>query len=141
MQNGVTTTITIDAGSNTTVVNAGGKTTTIAGVPTQNDPATGAVTRDGAMLYVMAHHLAVRTRTGQAAIQDGTALTVTAANNVTVTGDILYKTPPVTQTAKPDSRNSCRYTYSGNDNKQVLGIFTATGDIQLNNTQSNGNLE
>src|SRR5882762_1543119 len=52
MQNGVTTTITIDAGSNTTVVNAGGKTTTIAGVPTQNDPATGAVTRDGAMLYV-----------------------------------------------------------------------------------------
>jgi hypothetical protein len=33
VQNGVTTSITIDPGSNTTVVNAGGKTTTIAGVP------------------------------------------------------------------------------------------------------------
>ena len=29
---------------------------------------------------------------GQPAIQDGSAVTVTAASNVTITGDILYKT-------------------------------------------------
>jgi hypothetical protein len=29
----------------------------------------------------------------------------------------------------------------GSDHGQVLGIFTATGDIQLNNKQANGNLE
>jgi hypothetical protein len=28
-----------------------------------------------------------------------------------------------------------------NDTRQALGIFTATGDIQLNNTQANGNLQ
>jgi len=142
MQNGVTTTITIDAGSNTTVVNAGGKTTTIAGVPTQNDPATGAVTRDGAMLYVDGNIPSLSgPGQGKPAIQDGTALTVTAANNVTVTGDILYKTPPVTQTQNQIPGTPADTLIPGNDNKQVLGIFTATGDIQLNNTQSNGNLE
>ncbi len=142
MQNGVTTTITIDAGSNTTVVNAGGKTTTIAGVPTQNDPATGAVTRDGAMLYVDGNITSLSgPGQGKPAIQDGTALTVTAANNVTVTGDILYKTPPVTQTQNQIPGTPADTLIPGNDNKQVLGIFTATGDIQLNNTQSNGNLE
>jgi Tfp pilus assembly protein PilX len=142
MQNGVTTTITIDAGSNTTVVNAGGRTTTIAGVPTQNDPATGAVTRDGAMLYVDGNITSLSgPGQGKPAIQDGTALTVTAANNVTVTGDILYKTPPVTQTQNQIPGTPADTLIPGNDNKQVLGIFTATGDIQLNNTQSNGNLE
>ena len=142
MQNGVTTTITIDAGSNTTVVNAGGKTTTIAGVPTQNDPATGAVTRDGAMLYVDGNITSLSgPGQGKPAIQDGTALTVTAANNVTVTGDILYKTPPVTQSQNQIPGTPADTLIPGNDNKQVLGIFTATGDIQLNNTQSNGNLE
>ena len=30
---------------------------------------------------------------GQAAIQDGAAMTITAADNVVVTGDVLYKTP------------------------------------------------
>ena len=35
---------------------------------------------------------------GQAAIQDTSAMTITAADNVVVTGDVLYKTPPVTTT-------------------------------------------
>jgi hypothetical protein len=71
---------------------------------------------------------------GVGAIQDGNALTITSFGNVTVTGDILYKTEPVTKTTA-DS------LISGNDRGQVLGIFTATGDIQLNNSQSSGNLE
>ena len=53
---------------------------------------------------------------------------------MTVTGDLLYKTEPVTKTTA-DS------LISGADHGQVLGIYTATGDIQLNNSQSSGNLE
>jgi Tfp pilus assembly protein PilX len=142
VQNGVTTTVTIDPSSNTTVVTAGGKTTTINGVPTQNDPSTGAVTRDATMLYVDGNITSLSgPGQGKPAIQDGAALTVTAANNVTVTGDILYKTEPVTQTQNQIPGTPADTLIPGNDNKQVFGIFTNTGDIQLNNSQSNGNLE
>jgi Tfp pilus assembly protein PilX len=142
VQNGTTTTVTIDPSSNTTVVTAGGKTTTINGVPTQNDPSTGAVTRDATMLYVDGNITSLSgPGQGKPAIQDGTALTVTAANNVTVTGDILYKTEPVTQTQNQIPGTPADTLIPGNDNKQVFGIFTNTGDIQLNNSQSNGNLE
>jgi len=141
-QNGVTTTITVDPGSNSTVVNAGGTTTTIAGVPAQKDPATGAVTRDATMLYVDGNITSLSgPGQGKPAIQDGTALTITAANNVTVTGDILYKTPPVTQTQNQIPGTPADTLIPGNDNQQVLGIFTAAGDIQLKNSQPNGNLE
>jgi len=78
---------------------------------------------------------------GQPAISDTTALTVTAANNVTVTGDILYNTPPVTLTQNQVRAHRRPPLVPGSDHGQVLGIFTAKGDIQLNNTQSNGNLE
>ena len=58
--------------------------------PTQNDPATGAVPRDATMLYVNGNITSLSgPGQGVAAIQDGTALTITAENNVTVTGDIL----------------------------------------------------
>jgi hypothetical protein len=51
-QGPTTTTITIDNTLNTTKVVSGGTTLNMAGVPTQNDPTTGAVTRDATMLYV-----------------------------------------------------------------------------------------
>jgi Tfp pilus assembly protein PilX len=141
-QNGVTTTITIDPSSNTTVVTAGGKTTTIAGVPTQNDPSTGAVTRDATMLYVDGNITSLSgPGQGKAAIQDGTAATVTASGNVAVTGDILYKTQPVTQTQNQIPGTPADTLIPGGDNGQVFGIFTAGGDIQLKNSQPNGNLE
>src|ERR1700730_2565521 len=142
VQNGTTTTVTIDPSSNTTVVTAGGKTTTINGVPTQDDPSTGAVMRDATMLYVDGNITSLSgPGQGKPAIQDGTALTVTAANNVTVTGDILYKTKPVTQTQNQIPGTPADTLIPGNDKQQVLGIFTATGDIQLKNSQPNSNLE
>src|ERR1051325_4256001 len=78
---------------------------------------------------------------GQPAISDATALTITAANNVTVTGDILYKTEPITQTQNQIPGTPADTLIPGNDHGQVLGIFTASGDIQLKNGQSNNNLE
>jgi len=68
-------------------------------------------------------------------------LTITAAKDVTVTGDILYKTPPVTTTQNQIPGTPADTLIPGNDHGQVLGIFTATGDVQMNNKQSNGNLE
>jgi hypothetical protein len=84
---------------------------------------------------------------GKPAINDGTALTITAANNVTITGDILYKSEPVTGTpgaSLPPGMppgTPIDTLIPANDTGQALGIFTSKGDIQLANTQSNGNLE
>ncbi len=80
---------------------------------------------------------------GKPAINDGTALTITAADNVTITGDILYKSEPVTGTPSTPSPTGTPIDtlISNNDTGQALGIFTASGDIQMNNSQSNGNLE
>ncbi|HEV2988219.1 MAG TPA: PilX N-terminal domain-containing pilus assembly protein, partial [Candidatus Angelobacter sp.] len=98
-QGGVVTTITITPGSSpgsgTTVISSGSNSLTINGVPAMQDPATNAITGDGAMLYVNGNITGLKgPGQGQAAINDGTALTVTAANNVTITGDILYKSEP-----------------------------------------------
>ncbi len=141
-QGGTTTTITIDPVANTTTVSSGGTQLNIAGVPNQYDPTTGAVQRDATMLYVNGNITSLSgPGQGQAAISDSTALTVTAANNVTVTGDILYHTEPVTLTQNQIANAPADTLIPGSDHGQVLGIFTAKGDIQLNNSQSNGNLE
>ena len=80
---------------NTTTVVAGGTTLNIVGVPTQKDPSTGAVMRDDATMLHVDGDITSLSGPGQgvAAIQDNTALTITAAKDVTVTDDILYKTP------------------------------------------------
>jgi Tfp pilus assembly protein PilX len=140
VQGGVTTTITVDpaAGSaGTTTISSTLGTQTITGVPVQKDPSTGAVTRDATMLYVDGSITALKgPGSGQPGIQDDTALTITAAKDVTITGDVLYKTEPVTTGGTtPDT------LIAGNDHGQVLGIFTASGNVNLANTQSSGNLE
>jgi Tfp pilus assembly protein PilX len=134
VQGSTTTTVTINNSTNTTTMVSGGTTLTVSGVPQQLDPSTNAVLGDATMLYVNGSITALKgPAQGSPAIQDGTALTITANQNVTVTGDILYKTPPVSTPADA--------LIAGNDKGQVLGIFTAHGDIQLNNLQSNKNLE
>jgi len=54
---------------------------------------------------------------------------------VTVTGDILYKTPPVTQTQNQIPGTPADTLIPGNDNHRSWGFFTAAGDIQLKNSQ------
>jgi len=137
VNNGVTTTITITPGltpgSGTTVVQSGSTTLNIAGVPAIQDASNNA-TADGTMLYVNGNITSIKgPGEGQAAINDGTALTVTATNNVAITGDIRYKTEPITIPGDA--------LVTGADHGQVLGIFTAKGDIQLNNGQSDQTLQ
>lgn len=131
----VTTTITIDPVTNTTTVSEGTVNTVIQGVPMD---LTAVPPRPATMLYVQGNITSLRgPAQGQPAIQDGAAITITASSNVRITGDLIYKTQPVTKTADAPC---CPGTppgtpIPGNHNGQVLGIFTATGDIQLDNRQ------
>jgi len=150
----VTTTITIDPtpttingksypnGSTSVSVN-GTAQTPISGVPHQYDPTTGADMGYNTMLYDDGSITGLSgPGQGQAAIQDGNALTITSAGNVAITGDLLYKQEPVYgPPSQPATAGHPIDSLTGNDTKQALGIFTATGDIQLNNSQANGNLE
>ena len=155
VQGGVTTTVTIDPGPGAatchtmatcgvgaTTLTQGGKTVTIPGVPFMKDQVSGSLTGDDTMLYVDGNITSLSgPGQGKPAIQDGAALTITAADNVTITGDILYKTEPVTTTQNQIQNTPADTLIPNNDKGQTLGIFTATGDIQLKNSQANGNLE
>ena len=140
VQSGVTTTVTIDtaAGSaGTTTITSPAGTQTIAGVPVQRDPGTGGIVRDATMLYVDGNITALSgPGAGKPAIQDTTALTITAKGDVTVTGDVLYKTEPVTQAANQIPGTPADTLIPGSDQGQVLGIFTGTGNVNLANKQS-----
>ena len=151
VQSGVTTTVTIQPtglGTGTTTIQTGGTVNTIQGVPTMIDPNTMAPTENATMLYVNGN---INSLSGPGeyttAINNGQAVTVTASGNVCVTGDIRYATEPVTTSANQTVAGT---TYPSpdtlinnpaNNTGQVLGIFTAKGDIQMNNSQHDGNLE
>jgi Tfp pilus assembly protein PilX len=141
VQGATTTTVTIDpmAGSaGTTTISSPLGSQTINGVPEQFT-SSGTAEGPATMLYVNGSITALTgPGQGKTAINNDTALTITAADNVTITGDILYATEPVyTNTT---ASNFDQLNPSGNTG-QVLGIFTATGNVQLANTQSNNNLE
>lgn len=142
-QGSTTTTITIDPTAKpgfpngTTLVSVNGKSPTqISGVPSMFDPATGSKMGYDTMLYVDGNITGLSgPAQGSPAINDGTALTITAAKNVTLTGDLLYKSPPVTLTA--NGSTPADTLIPANDHGQTLGVFTASGDIILNDTQIN----
>jgi Tfp pilus assembly protein PilX len=140
-QGGVVTTVTVNPTTNTTSISDGATNTTITGIPEMFDPNSGAFMENATMLYVNGN---VTSLSGpgenQTAVNNSVALTVTAAGNVTVTGDIRYATEPVTTSQNQIPNTPPDTLIPANDTKQVLGIFTATGDVQMNNGQSDGNL-
>jgi len=86
------------------------------------------------MLYVNGNINSLSgTAEGAPGIQDGSQVTITAAANITVTGDILYKSQPIDMPGDTISA-------TGGDTRQALGIFTANGDVQLNNQQADKTL-
>jgi Tfp pilus assembly protein PilX len=145
-----TTTITIDNTANTTTFASSAKTgsnkavtstKTIAGVPTEITQGSGASTTSNAtILYVDGNITGLSGSSSTAAsIQDGTALTITAANNITVTNNILYNTEPVTLTGS--SKTAIDSLIPANNNGQTLGIFTANGAVILKPQTNGQNLE
>ena len=141
-QGSTTTTVTLDLTGNTTTISNGSTTKTVYGLPqNQNNlPAT-----EACMLYVNGNISGTSgsTTTGLSgpssgpAIQDGSAVTVTAAQNISITGNITYSTEPVTL-------NTADTLISGHTPAQqaeVLGIFTPGGNVDLAMPTAGGNLE
>ncbi len=125
----------------TTTISTGATTKNICAVPMNN------ITHQAAtMLYVNGAITGLSgPGQGLGAIQDGTQLTITANGDITATGDILYKTEPVTVTQNqivPGTTPPCCIgspadtLIPGGDTNQVLGIFTATGNFNLNTSQT-----
>jgi Tfp pilus assembly protein PilX len=138
-QGGTTTTMTVDPVANTTVVQSGSTILSLAGVP-KNLALTPPQT--GTMVYVDGNITSMSgPGQGVPAVQDGAALTITALGNVNITGDIIYKTEPVTTTQNQIPNTSVDTLIPGNDKNQDLGIFTANGNINLSSPYSNQNLE
>ncbi len=127
-QGSTTTTVTLDLDGNSTKISDGTTTTTVTGLP-QNlntSPST-----EAAMLYVNGgiSGSSGGTTTGLtgpssgAAIQDGSAVTVTTTGTIAITGNITYSTEPVTLNSADTPTSPAP--------SNVLGIFTTNGDIQL----------
>ena len=138
VKGGTTTTVTVDISANTTTVKSGSTTTVISGVPANR---AGATATPSTMLYVDGTISSLSGPSSGAAIQDGYATTVTAASDINITGNILYKTEPVTLTQNQIPNTPADTLIPGNNNGQVLGIFTAGGNVNLNLSASGQNLE
>jgi Tfp pilus assembly protein PilX len=87
---------------------------------------------------------------GVGAIQNYNAVTITANGNIDITGDVVYATEPVTTTQNqivPGTNPPCcngtpvATLIPGNDYGQDFGLFTATGNINLQTSYANSNLQ
>jgi len=131
-QGSTTTTITTNIGANTTTVQSGSTTLNLTGVP--ENLATG--TASPATLLYVDGDITGLTGPGQgkAGIQDYSQISIVANGDIDVTGDLIYAHEPVTL-------NTSDTLVSANDYNQVLGLFTANGDVVLTSPYSNNNLE
>ena len=146
VNNSQTTTVTVTLPSGPTTFQTGGNTQTLTGVPSNfnvNPPT------EAAMVYVDGNITSIA-GAGSASIQDTSAVTVTANGDMTVTGNITYKTEPVTTTQNQivtgTSPACCNGTPAdtlipGANNGQVLGLFTASGNVNLAVGSNGQNLE
>ena len=144
----VTTTITITPGSTpgsgTTVIKQGSNPSkTYTGVPTQTNPnVTPSTTNDAAILYVDGN---VTSLSGT--LQNNTGLTVTAADNITITGNLMYATPVVytsTNTGTPPTGytdGSETAAAAAGTTSQALGLYTSGGSILLQAPSNGANME
>ncbi len=135
------------SGCSTTTTTSNGSATdlTLAGVPTMSTslgtPSTNSCTSSASgacaesMIYVDGSATITGPSSG-AAVQNNSMLTVTANGNITQTGNLLYSTEPVTTSGSSlDSLKSLPTSAM----YQVLGLFTANGEVVF--TPSTSNLE
>ena len=159
---GTTTTITVDpsanSGTGSTVLQSGTTTLSLKGVPA-NCSATGTSTNltanpptyctsltpgstPATMLYVDGTISSMSgPGEGKGAIQDGADVSIVALGDVNITGDVVYKTEPVTTTPNQIPGAPVATLIPGNDHNQDLGIFTAQGSIYLSTSYADHNLQ
>jgi hypothetical protein len=154
VQGSTTTTITEDLTAGTTTYQTNtGTVYTINNLPINNDtsppsPAT--------MLYVDGNigsgNSGLSGPSSGNAIQNNAEVTITANGSINITNNITYATEPVTTTQSQSVSYATTSCCSGDASDfliplpstastQVLGIYTANGNINLNNQNSSGNLE
>jgi hypothetical protein len=130
-QGSTTTTVTLDLTGGTTEIsdNHGHDTGALTGLPQST---TGSTPTEGCMVYVTGNISSDPTATAPtglsgpssgAAIQDNSAVTITAGGTISVTGDIKYSTEPVSLNVSDTPVTPP----PGN----VLGIFTTGGNVQF----------
>jgi len=130
-QGGTTTTVTIDQNTNTTTIQAStGSAKVLTGIP--HDLVT---STPGTMIYVNGAISGLKgTAQGVPAIATNYQSTITANGDVDITGDLIYSNERVTLNAANSATQYANQT-------QELGIFTATGNIVLQSTYGNKNLQ
>jgi Tfp pilus assembly protein PilX len=135
-QGSTVTTITVDpaanAGIGSTTIYNGVTTQTLNGVPdnlvnVSSPQAQTMVYVDGTMYFTGPGE-------GQGAVQDNAMITLTSNGDAIATGDVLYKTEPVT--VPQDALIA-----SAANMNQVLGIYTANGNFITQDTQADQNIE
>ena len=148
-QGSTTTTITIPVWNSTTnaaptgsaaytKISNGSTTRTLSGVPMNNVVSTSP--QQATMLYVDGTISSLRgTGQGVAAVQDHTQTTIAANGTINITGDLLYAHEPVTMTGT--TQTPVDSLIPANNYNQVLGVFTANGNINTSTTYSNQNVE
>jgi len=125
---------TVPSGSNAyTKIVSGGTTKTLSGVPMNN--IVSASPTEGTLLYVDGNINGLSGPSqGQASIQDNAQVTIVANGDVNLTGDIIYAHERNNLTTADDViPANANYT-------TVLGVFTASGNINLSSPYSNNNL-
>jgi Tfp pilus assembly protein PilX len=137
-QGSTVTTITINtAGNTTTVQQSGSPAVVLTGYPQNLDVSPA---QQGTMIYVNGTITGLAgPAQGVPAIQNNYQTTITANGNVDITGDLIYANERVTLTAADTP--TCGTSSTAACDTQELGIFTATGNINLQSPYSNKNLE
>ena len=161
-----TTTITVDplatpptswncpagtTGTTTVATKVGSGSTTTVNICSVPMNLSGAAPQAAAMLYVDGTITSLAgTGQGVAGVNDHNAVTITADGDIDITGDLVYKTEPVTTSANQvvsgTSPACCNGSPAdtlipGHDNGQVFGLFTASGNINFTSNYSNNNLQ
>ncbi len=136
-QGSTTTTITTDVATNTTKIVQGATSKTLTGVPANLVSSPGQAT-PGTLLYVDGTVTGLAgPGEGQAAIQSNSMVTVAAAGNIDITGDIRYTVEPVTV----NSADTIVYPTYNSSAINVFGAYTSAGNIVLSSPYSDKNLE
>lgn len=135
VQGSTTTTITTNVGAGTTTVKSGTTTTVISGVPhNSSGNAQTLLYADG----TLGNNPSGNTYTGlSGTIQNGVQLTVVAAGDIDISGNLTYLEEPVTLTTA-DTLVSANATAL---NGAVLGLYTQSGNLNLVPSSNGGNLE
>jgi len=115
----------------------------LAGVPqdlnNQAPTFPGTSTPAATMIYVDGN-VSVSGPSSGAAIQNNSMVNLTSGGNITQTGNLLYATEPVTTSASGNSPADSLIAANENMN-QVLGLYTAYGQFQLQAPSSGANME